>query len=101
MYDKPRCSQVGDDGQLCRYEPVHKCQRCGKLICLIHSSEFKSPNSGPDWVKYNGIFCPSCVQISGQEHDQLAKSKNIQNGACTASSCACDCFQQFCRMVAP
>jgi hypothetical protein len=102
MYDTPRCSQM-KDGQPCNYPPVNKCKKCGRLICLEHSHEYRSPNGGADYAIFNGIYCPSCLSLVGQEHDQKVvqdnenlKTQQQKQQACECMNCGCQGLSKLC-----
>lgn len=100
MYEKSRCSQT-INGKPCPYEPIRKCGRCGKLICMEHSNEMRSPNSGADWNAYNGIFCPPCEEIIRIEHDQYLKQVRTKQNLSSASNMACSCADECCKAGGP
>lgn len=102
-YEKPRCSQIRN-GQPCGYEPIHKCQGCGALICIDHAHAFKSPNTGVEWRQFDGIYCPSCFEAVGAAHDQQAEEANktlrrqhTTQTACNFAQCGCDCLDSLCK----
>lgn|GEM_PF-5813528 len=98
MYDKPHCQYASNNSE-CNYEPTRKCDRCGKLICLQHSHEYHSPNSGAGYAVFNGIYCPDCVTQVAKEHDDKVKKDNFGNNACSCANCGCQTCSSICSSI--
>lgn len=107
--DEPRCG-AGTDDQPCPYRPIHKCDACGMLICLEHTTDFVANNTGDRWHKYDGHYCPECIEqcyLAYNEEVQAA-NRELQNErnkqrACDCLGClgdsTCNCLDSLCKSI--
>jgi len=107
----PRCFYQYEESGQCPYQPIHKCARCGGLICLEHTKELTSPSTNPRFAQFEGYYCPSCydevvreynaeVDAYNQELEQEKKSEQrkqavgvtlgVLGGACACLGSICD-----------
>jgi hypothetical protein len=85
----------------CPYAPTYKCDRCGKLLCLQHANTYTSPNTGPEWRLFDGVYCSDCIETVATEHNRKVsgdKSKAMAAGAgaCALAAC-CGCLEETFR----
>ena len=82
----------------CPYAPSYKCDRCGKLLCLEHATTYTSPNTGPDWRLFDGVYCSVCIEPVAEEHNRKASSDKSKAMAAGAGACAlaacCGCLEE-------
>jgi hypothetical protein len=108
--ETPRCFYQDEESEQCPYPPIHKCARCGGLICLEHTEELTTTSTDPRFTQFEGYYCPSCydevvreynaeVGAYNRELEQAKRAKQTEDVVCGtlgALGGACSCLSSLC-----